>query len=795
MSEVFSFGLWLRLRRRGLDLTQTELADRVGCSESTIRKIEADVLRPSRHMAQRLAQCLDLPDAERAAFLRVARAEVAVDRLPLPSQLPAAALPTSPRTQRPNLPLQTTSFIGRIQERADLTGFVAAQRLVTITGVGGSGKTRLALEIANDRLPTFPDGVWLVELAPLHDPNLVTQTIARGLGVAEVAGEPLSKTLCHALHDKRILLVLDNCEHVIAACAEAANELLRQCSGVHLLATSREPLNLLGEQLYPIPPLVTPLTGSAQSVEDLMNVESVRLFCERTRAVLPRFVLTPANAEMIAEICRTMDGLPLAIELAAAHMRRLPLKSLRERLNQPLTLLVDGPRNLPPRQQTLRTTIDWSYHLLSAEEQRLFNRLGLFVGGWTIPAAQALFEQGHKDVSADLVLASLLDKNLVRLVEDVAGAPRFAMLATLQAYAVEQLERSGECEAIRGCYAAYYVGLVEQAEEGLAGAQETPWLGRLEAEHENLRAVLSWAFADKDSARITIGLRLCSVLWRFWWIRGYVHEGRHWLDLALTKLVDVPKSVTAKILHGSGILARVRGDSAAAESYFTQSLQRWKEQQDQTGIAHVLNSLGVLAFNQYNYDRAQELFEESLVLHQVLGDHKRVAIVLNNLGNIAYRQGDLKRAAERYEAALSLLEQMGTQPSMIALIKVNLGDVARLCKQYQQATRLLHEGVMIYLEHNDIENILFCLNNIVDIALDLQQSRLAARLLGAADMLYERSGVVRPPAIAACYQRQTADAQRVLGDAGFASAISEGRAAALEPLIAHTMQIMMQEAA
>ncbi|MBV9787984.1 MAG: tetratricopeptide repeat protein [Chloroflexi bacterium] len=794
MSEVFSFGLWLRLRRRSLDLTQTELAERVSCSESTIRKIEADVLRPSREMSQRLAQCLALPSEEHAAFLRVARAEAAVDGLPVPSQLPAAALSSSSRSPRSNLPLSTTSFIGRTQERADLAGFVAAQRLVTITGVGGSGKTRLALEVANDLLATFSDGVWLVELALLHDPDLVTQTIARSLGIAEVAGEPLATTLCHALHGKRVLIVLDNCEHLIDACAELAHELLRQCSGIHLLTTSREALNLLGEQLYPIPPLVTPLTGPAQSLDDLMNVESVRLFCERTRAVQPRFALTAANAKIIAEICRKMDGLPLAIELAAVHMRRLPLNSLRERLDQPLTLLVAGPRDLPPRQQTLRTTIDWSYQLLSAQEQRLFNRLGIFVGGWTIPAAQALFDQADKAVSVDLVLAALLDKNLIHLIEDVEGTPRFVMLVTLQAYAIEQLELSGEIEAIRERHAAYYLNLIEHAEALLVGVHETPWLSRLATEHENLRAVLSWAFAGEDSARITIALRLCGVLWRFWWVRGYVHEGKCWLDLALSRLAHAQPPLVAKIMYGSGFLARTGGDLAAAERYFTQSLQLWKEQQDQAGIAHALNSLGVLAFNQYSYDQARALFEESLVLYQALADHKRVAMVLNNLGNIAYKQGDLERTTQRYEAALRLLEQTGAQPSAVALIKANLGDTARLRGQYSQAVCLLYEGVMIYLEHNDVENTLFCLNNIVDIAVDLQQDELGAQLLGAADALYAQSGVAKLPEIVPCYERQSATLRDRLGAAAFIAAWSEGHAAQLEPLIARAMQMMLQEA-
>ena len=795
MNETFSFGIWLRLRRRGLDLTQTELAERVGCSESTIRKIEADMLRPSREMSQRLAQCLELPQEQRTAFLRAARAETSVDRLPAPAQIDPASAPVLLPNRRSNLPLPTTSFIGRTHERAELASFVMSRRLVTITGVGGSGKTRLALEVAGDLLSSFADGVWLVELGAQLDPELLTHTIAQSLSIREIAGEELATTLCNALCDKHALVVLDNCEHVVAASAEVTNALLRSCPQLQLLATSREALNLLGEQLYPIPPLVTPSDDPAQPLAELVSVESVQLFCERTRAVQPRFVLSPANAPLIAAICRDLDGLPLAIELAAVHMRRLPLQSLRERLAQPLMLLVNGPRNLPLRHQTLRTTIEWSYRLLNGDEQRLFSWLGIFVGGWTIPAAQALRDLDDGCLPVDLALAELLDKHLVRLVECVGGEPRFAMLSTLQAYALEQLALSGEIEAVRGRHAAYYLDLVEQAEEELVGTQETPWLGRLATEHENLRTVLAWAFAGDDRSRIAVGLRLCGVLWRFWWIRGYVREGRRWLDLALSRLLDAPPPLAAKLLYGSGFLARTRGDLAAAEDYFARSLQIWQEQQDQAGIAHALNSLGVLAFTQSNYDRARMLFEESLLLYQALADRKRVALVFNNLGNIAYKQGDLEQATARYQDGLELLEQIGAQPSTVALIKVNLGDIARLCQHYGRAARLLHEGVMIYLAHNDIENILFCLNNIVDIAVDLQQNELGAQLLGAADVLYARSGVAKLPAIAACSERQTATLRGVLGADLFAASWAAGQEAPLEPLIAHAMHTMIKEVA
>jgi predicted ATPase/transcriptional regulator with XRE-family HTH domain len=796
VEEIYSFGIWLRRRRKALDMTQAELARCVGCAAITIRKIEADTLRPSLEIAERLASCLELPDTERVLFLQAARAESAVDRLPAPNQVVQAPQPdVAPSECRTNLPFQFTSFVGRAGARAEVAQLIRASRLVTLTGMGGSGKTRLALQVSSDVLETFPDGVWFVELAPLRDGYFVAQAITNVLSCREEAEYGALSTICTALWGKHALLILDNCEHVLAACAEVTDEILRRCPHLHILATSREPLNLLGEQQYPLPPLLTPTAHDTESLDQLREVESVRLFCERARAVQPKFVLTETNAQAIAAICCRLDGLPLAIELAAVHIRRFPPQTLVERLHEPLALLVGGPRNLPMRQQTLRTTIDWSYQLLDSDEQRLFARLGVFVGGWTAKAAEAVGNHADDlDLLVEDGLSALLDKSLIRQVEGWNGDYRFVMLETLQSYAVEQLVQSGAADAVRRQYACYYLDLVERAEATLAGMQDSALINQLAQEHENLRAVLSWAFADQDDGQIEFGVRLCAVLWRFWWIRGYVYEGCRWLDQARARLAHSTLPIQAKVFYGSGVLARVRGDLTQATEHFTESLRLWREQDDQSGIALALNSLGVLAFKQSDYNRARSFFEDSLALSQRLNDMHRLAMALNNLANIAYKQGELQRASELYQQGLQLMQGDQANQRTIALITANLGEIARLRKEYVEAARLLYQSATIYLELNDVENILFCLSNLVEIAIDLRQGMLAAHLLAAADALYAKSGAARSPDQAQDYDRQVAAVRQQVSVDMFELAWSQGRATALDQLFTHAIQSIVPEA-
>lgn len=795
MEEIFSFGIWLRRRRKALDLTQAELAHRVGCATITIRRIEADDLRPSLEIAERLATCLAIPQAERNAFMGAARAERPVDTLSQPGSLPLEkSSDEQASVRRTNVPFPFTNFVGRANERAELGDLILSKRLVTLTGMGGSGKTRLALQLSSDALESFADGVWFVDLSPIRDGSFVAQAIANALDLRKIAEREMLATVCAHLQSKHVLLILDNCEHLLAACATIADDLLRHCPQLHLLVTSREALYLLGEQLYPIPPLATPTVQDADSLDDLIQVESMRLFYERARAVQPKFVVTDANAQAIAEICRRLDGLPLAIELAAVHVRRFSAQVLLERLDEPLAVLVGGPRNLPARQQTLRTTIDWSYRLLDDDERRLFARLGIFVGGWTLQAAKAVCNSaGDLALPLEAGLASLLDKSLIRQIEGWDGSERFTMLETLQSYALERLIASGEAEQAHWHHAGYYLSLAEEAEGALAEGMATDWIRQLDQEYENLRAALSWAFEDATTARTERALRLSSALWRFWWIRGYVYEALRWLDRALARpeVAGYPH-LCANLWYGSGVLTRMQGDLHQASVYLNESLQLWKALNDRYRIALTLNSLGVVLFNQSEYDRARKFFEESLVLYQELGETNRVALALNNLGNVAFNQGNLERAATQYHEAMRLIEGSDANKRTIALLKMNLGEIARLRKEYTQAATLLHEGALVHLALNDIENILSCLNNIVEIAIDQDQNVLAAQVLGAADALYEQSGAARSPVEVQDYERQVAAARHRLPTAAFELAWSQGRSATLAELITDAIHSILQ---
>jgi len=421
-------------------------------------------------------------------------------------------------------------------------------------------------------------------------------------------------------------------------------------------------------------------------------------------------------------------------------------------------------------------------------------RLSVFTGSWSIQAIAAVC--GISDQQGLLLVdrfAALLDKHLVQHVADLEDEPRFTMLETLRAYALEQLTLSGDAETLRRRHATYYLEFVERAEKDLVGPRASIAMKQLSREYENIRAVLHWAFSGTNADQTALAIQLCSLLWRFWWIRGYIYEGQRWLDLAIANQAYASASQLASIWYGSGILARVRGDFAQAIKALTTSLHLWREQQDLSGVARLLNSLGVLFFSQGNYEQAYAYFEESLGLFQTLKDDYFTARTLNNLGNVAYKQGDFEQAVQRYESGLKLMQQGNIDYSTIALIKVNLADVARVRKHYTQALQLLHEGLNIYRELDDVESILFCLTNIIEIAIDLQQAELVAQLLGAADALYEQSGIARSPNLTAAYKRHIATACALIGEPSFEQGRARGRATAIEPLLTTAMDTLISE--
>jgi predicted ATPase/DNA-binding SARP family transcriptional activator/DNA-binding CsgD family transcriptional regulator len=809
-------------------------------TEPTLEEAHAALMRlhalagqPERALAQyeRLRDVLSRGlGTEPSSATRRLRNEIAIGRL---SPTPPAAPPKEEGLHavgKHNLPARRTRFVGRERDLVEVKRTLSMTRLLTLTGAGGSGKTRLALEVARDLVGIYPDGVWLVELAPLTEGDLVAQEVAGALGVPELPGEPLADTLAEALGDKELLLVVDNCEHLVEAAARLVDALLDACPHLRVLATSREPLGVGGEILWTVPLLSLPSPTEAgpdggSTVENIMRCESVELFVDRARLRLPDFQFTRENAGAVAGVCRKLDGIPLAIELATARMGTLAVEQVAQRLEASLDVLKGASRTAEPRQQTLKATLDWSHNLLSEVERAMLRRLSVLAGGWTLEAAEVVCVGGslEQDDALDL-LGGLVDKSLVVAGASTRGAVRYRMLEPIRQYAREKLEESGEAVEVRGQHAAFFLALAEEAEPELDGPQQGLWVERLECEHDNMREALSWSL---EWGKAELALRLGAALWPFWFAQGYLSEGIGWLEEILGASEPAVAPARVKVLEGMGwltqrqgdtkrataayeemltlsrelgykgdvatalnslgTLAATRGDNEQARALLEENLAVLQKLEDEGSTAttlkrfHALNLLGILTINEEgDYAKGVTLWEQSLALARAAGDANRVGATLLNLGYAELLQGYYERAMMLSEEALTVANSLGTAGVKIfPEARVNLGLAALAQREHERAASSLEEALVVAQKAGVKASIINALEGMASLAGARREATRAAQLWGVAEAAREITGIALPPGEQELHEPHLASASSQLGDDAWEAALAEGRAMSL----------------
>jgi predicted ATPase/class 3 adenylate cyclase len=723
-----------------------------------------------------------------------------------------------------NLPSQLTAFIGRETEVAEVKRLLAGARLVTLTGSGGCGKTRLSIQVAHDVLADFAQGVWLVELAPLSDPALIPSTLAAVLGLLDDGRRPMLELLVGFLRYKSLLVVLDNCEHVIEGCAQLSASVLRACPTVRILASSREALGVAGEVAYRVPSLAVPHLGQLPTLEQLASLDAVRLFVERAAAARPGFALTTQNAAAIVQICQRLDGIPLAIELAAARVRLLAPAQIAARLDDRFQLLTGGSRTALPRQQTLRALIDWSYSLLSEPEQRLFRRLAVFLSGWTLEAAEVVCAGNGLEAAAVLdTLSRLVDKSLV-LADETADETRYRRLETIRQYSREKFAVTDEVEALRDRHLAYYVQFCELAEVQLQGRESPRWTRRLEAEHDNIRAALQWGLARHPAS----ALRIAGALQLFWNSSGYSAEGLRWTQQALEQgEAPTPEdlAVKAKALCGLAFSYLSRGDNeraqhlaeesvalyrqdtrapgpglasalevlaqahfflgrgAEAEALLQESLTVARAASDVSGaVTALVNLARVRAVMYGDLDRAQAYSEEGLRLARNAGMHWLTSVLSQNLGLIAGQRGEVVEARRRFAEAIAAFQDSRSHfnvilaKSELAHLELQIGNQARALELYRETIVAFRD----MSQHGAVAHQLECF---AFIALAQAQYERAVRLLGAAEAWRERAGTLMTPQEQAEYQQRLVAARSQFSADLFAGTWAAGRMLTIEEAI------------
>lgn len=827
--EQHSFGYWLRLKRKAFDLTREGLGKRVGCSAATIRKIEAEERRPSEQIAERLAEVLGIPQNKRTDFLRFARGDWKSAPVETEEDYPWRA---SSKSARSNIPATSTSLIAREKEIADVREHLAQDhiRLMTLIGPPGIGKTRLSIEAARASLYDFPEGVFFVALATLDDPHSIPSAIIQALGYMESGNNSPKDQLKESIGQKQILIVLDNCEHLIEGVTSIASFLLSACPGLKMLATSRESFRIPGEWLYPIPAFDLPKESKTITLENASAFPALMLFVERACAVKPDFKLTPENIQTVISICARLDGLPLVIELIAARMRLMSPQALLERFSGQFVLTADGMRAASERQKTLNNTISWSYDLLSAHEKKLFMYLSVFSGGFALAEVEAIFAQTVTEKSVPELLTLLLDKSLIRRVANESSEDRYEMLVTIREYALERLRASGEETETRNRHLAYFSELARQAGPHLRSSDQLVWLDHLDAEYDNIRAALNWAQA---SDAIAEGLCLVTDLQWFWIWRVHVQEP----SLALEKLVTkpLPADQIQALARGHRFVGALKwnsSDKKQSEAHFKESerlslLLGPEGKVDLAWARHMHHNFTKSAITETPIQIRQR-YDEVFKLFQEAGDPWDMAGMLSDMGVELERSGDFIGTREALEQSLRLYRECGDRISAaktnVVLVYLALDHDNNYAEARPQLEEILHfyrqarlnylmdmplwllgviavrEGDYVRAKEWYTECLLFdqqiglprqraeCFIGFAGIASAEQDFERAAQLLSVGEAEAEARANPLESIDQIELKRLTAVLREELGDARFEELASQGRAMTTEQAIAYALE-------